>query len=78
MDTQAILSNLQEIKSFFSILHEEYGEVLARGDIIGRIETSSNLSAAYALVGNAALAQKWAEEVKATLNKLYCERSNSD
>ena len=78
MNSRTIFSNLQEVKSFFSVLHKEYSNVLTHEDIIGRIEISSNLSVAYTLVGNTALAHKWAEEVKASFNKLPCAHSNSD
>ena len=74
MVIQAILSNLQEVKSFFSMLQREYGAALSQGDIMGRIEISGSLSAAYALIGNMVLARKWAEEVKAALHE--CAHAN--
>jgi hypothetical protein len=71
MSAKTTLTNLEEIKTYFGFLHRQYSIALEGKDILGRIETSGNLAAAYRVVGNIVLSQKWSEEVKNSLLKLH-------
>lgn len=73
-----MLEKLREIRAFFRILHGEYDNAFRQDDLIGIIKISGELSAAYSIVGNIHLSNKWNEEHKSNLSKLNLERRSSN
>ncbi len=73
-----MLEKLREIRAFFRVLHGEYDKAFCQDDLIGVIKVSGELSAAYSILGNMPLANKWDEEHKSNLAKLNLERRSSN
>ena len=51
-----------EMRSYLEWAHQMYSEAFCSGDHEGMVELSSELSLAYAALGQPSLAEKWAEE----------------
>jgi hypothetical protein len=51
-----------EAKSYLDLIQKLYSTAFCEGDKEGMIETSNDLSLAYAALGQTALAEKWTEE----------------
>lgn len=54
--------NNLEIRSYLSLVQRLYACAFADDDTTGMLETSNDLSLAYAALGNEPLAVRWADE----------------
>jgi hypothetical protein len=75
MKTQELSDRIRDIQKFFQELQVAYAKAFEHRDLVALVETSGELYAAYAAIGNTPLARKWASEYQ---QNLYDARSGRD